>query len=109
MKKGVKLKFSYKQLTALNETWERIQGLNATNAKQKAMLSVMQELAMKLQKKQVALQFKYDATSKYAITLKDHEAYFFEMYLRDIISTIAYGYTRNVVNQFADFIHQKIA
>lgn len=109
MTKAIKIKFTYDKLDTLNEVWNLLDTITPISAKQKAMLSAIQDVALKLKRKQVGLEFKYEATSEYGINLKYHEAYFFEMYLRDICSQFPLGYTRTIVYKYADIINQKLA
>ena len=106
---AIKIKYKYQELQALNEVWHYFDALYPTNAREKAMISVMQELAIKMQQKQVAFQYKYEHTKIYNTSLKAYEAYFLEMYLRDVIKLMEFGYSRTIVNKIADFLHQKLA
>lgn len=73
------------------------------------MVSVIQDLASRFKRKQLTLEYTYNPTSIYKVSLKDHEAYFFEMFLRDIVSGLPLGYTRTIAFKYADHINQKLA
>ena len=106
---AIRIRYTYKQLTALNEAWECLDHLRANTAEQRALISVMQDMAVKLKRKAVSLEYSYIPTSEYTTTLKDHEAYFYERYLREVVKNMPLGYSRTVINSFADRINQKLA
>lgn len=109
MSKPIKLRFTYTKLQAFNNVWSLLENFQETTAESKALLSVMQDVSVRFQRKEVNLQYKYDATSEYTIGLKDHEAYFLEKYLRTIVKLLPLGYTRTIVYKYADLLNQKLA
>ena len=105
----VAIEFRYQKLEALNQVWRFLDNLRPETPKEKAMLSAMQDLASRFKRKQLTLEFKYSPSATYKVSLKDHEAYFLEMYLCDILNRLPLDYTRTVVYQYIGFINQKLA
>lgn len=109
MSKNIKLRFSFKKLTAINEAWPYLEFIRPTTPEQRAIVSQMQSLAAKFKKKAINIEYNYDPTSEYSIGLKAHEAYFLEKYLRGIVKDMGMDYSRTVVYQTADLLNQKLA
>lgn len=105
----IKLKLKYKELCALNEIWAHIDEHKPTKAMDKAMLSMMQDLSMKFQRKQLELQFKYDDSKEYSIKLKSYEAWFLEHYLNGISILIDDPFTDYLLKRIAGELNQKQA
>ncbi len=106
---SVKINFTFQKLEAINQIWHAIDTLIPQTPKEKAMLSAIQDLAVKFERKQVNLKYSYNPTSSYYMTLKSYEAYFLEMFIRDLLKGMLESYTRTVVYQLADYINQKLA
>ncbi|HLT54396.1 MAG TPA: hypothetical protein VKZ97_10905 [Flavobacteriaceae bacterium] len=103
------LTYNYRQLEALNCSWELLDSLNALTPQDKAMLSCVRDLKIKFQNKQNTLQYKFQPGSTYKITLKTHEAYLLELYWRVAFKAMPLGYERVIVNTFADKLNRKLA
>ena len=106
---AIKLRFTFNNIETINELWYFLDGMCPNTPKQKAMLSAIQEVATRFKRKEIGLMYHYDATSEYSMKLKDHEAYFLEMFIRDYMVLLPKGYTRTIVNKYADIINQKLA
>lgn len=104
----INLQYSFKQLQALNLGWEMLDQLIAKTPQEKAMVSCVRGIKIKLENKQNNLQYKYFPSSTYRMALKYHEAFFLELYWRETYRRLPLGYERIIMNTFADTLHRKL-
>lgn len=106
----IKLKITYQQLVAINQVWAYLDFLDGTKPENRAIISMARKLAEKLTKKQISMQFKeHKKDKKYTISFEYYQAYFFETLIRKSISVFPEGYEKQVLQNIANELHQKIA
>lgn len=105
----IKIQFSFLRLAAINTAWNFIDEFPVKNTHDKAMLSLIQKIAVKFQKKQISLQYSNWEGKAYNKSLDYDEAYFLEIFFRKIYNLYEFGYERNVIQNMSDILNQKLA
>ncbi len=110
MENNIKLKITKTQLVAINKIWNYVDFIDDTTAEGKAIVSMAKKLAVKFSKKYATIRFKVDKASKqYSISLEYFEGYFLELLIRRCLEVFPYGYEKQVIQNIADFLNQKLA
>jgi hypothetical protein len=76
---------------------------------EKAMPSVLLQVAKKLSKKQLTRQIGFHKKDAFTIKLEPFEAFFLEVYIRGIAIHLPYGYERTVALKRAGEINQLLS
>lgn len=106
----IKLKLKYQQIEAINQVWSYLDFLDDSKPENRAIISMARKLAEKLTKKQITIQFKdHKKDKEYTISFEYYQAYFFEILIRKSISVFPDGYEKQVLQNTADELNQKLA
>ncbi len=108
----ISLDFTLQSLKALNTIWNYRElyypEIHIGDA-EKAMPSVLLQVAKKLSKKQLTRQIGIHKKEDFPIKLEPFEAFFLEVYIRGIASHLPYGYERTVALKRAGEINQLLS
>ena len=92
----------------LQNVYEADRGLKTQT---RVMYSIVLDIAEKMGSKARALIIKqglFDAQKKHKVTLKFHEAWAFEQFIRSMLPVLHNEYQKTLLNGVADTINQKI-
>ena len=110
MQYTIDIKLTFRQLVALNHIWPYLDFLDSSEPENRAIISMARNLAKKLCKKEITLQFTdYKETKIHTITWEYYQAYFFQILARKSLHVFPLGYEKSVIETVVNVIHQKIA
>lgn len=108
----IKLQLTARQLNTIAYTFNGLKTIHPVTKEDKTARSILLELSLKFQKKNIEVTQKNNLFSnkkKTAFSLKYHEAFYLEYYLNLMTNFAMSEYDQNCVNFIKSLLNQKLA